>query len=612
MLNRYNPRMIEEALRDAHPPPPFPPATDRTAWRQIRDEIGEQTAENIIQQAEAVHDAPIPPLPATLYLEVARRGVREGYEAPASQRRQRLGLMSLAECLEGNGRFLDPLLDLAWAICEESSWALPAHQHHLADPEVLVVDLGVAMTAMALAELDALVGDQLDPALGVRIRHEVNRRCFVPFLTRHDFHWMFARAGHTTNNWTAVCSGGIGAAALYLESDPARLAEILGRALRSLDDYLASFDPEGGSSEGPGYWSYGFGYYVMFAQLVEQRTDGKVNLLDGEPDRAFIRDIARYPLRTVLSPGHWTNFSDCVADAKPIPMLVDFLARRLEIPELAQLVPDEPSSPERHELSWQLRHLFWRAPVAADPASRIQPARHDWYQGLEWMIARHDPADPAALVLAAKGGNNAENHNQNDAGNIIVHLGGESLIADPGAGRYTKAYFGPERYTFFVNSSLGHSVPVVNGQAQRAGREHAATVLGHHAGDTEDMLALELKDAYPKEADIATLRRTITLHRDSTAGAVSLSDEVRFATAPGNLESVLITFGRPELHRDTVLIHGDRGALRVTFDPEVVNVRHDIEREVEFKFGTDDVQRLVFALREPAQEAQIAVRIEPV
>src|SRR5665811_2362701 len=115
MLNRYNPRMIEEALRDAHPPPPFPPATDRTAWRQIRDEIGEQTAENIIQQAEAVHDAPIPPLPATLYLEVARRGVREGYEAPASQRRQRLGLMSLAECLEGNGRFLDPLLDLAWA-----------------------------------------------------------------------------------------------------------------------------------------------------------------------------------------------------------------------------------------------------------------------------------------------------------------------------------------------------------------------------------------------------------------------------------------------------------------------------------------------------------------
>jgi len=60
-------------------------------------------------------------------------------------------------------------------------------------------------------------------------------------------------------------------------------------------------------------------------------------------------------------------------------------------------------------------------------------------------------------------------HNQNDVGNFIVHVNGESVIPDVGRGRYTKAYFGPERYQHFVNSSRGHSVPIVNGCEQLAG-----------------------------------------------------------------------------------------------------------------------------------------------
>ena len=91
-----------------------------------------------------------------------------------------LANLVLAECLEGKGRFLDPILDLAWAICEESSWVLPAHQTLLTDMQRPVIDLGSAMTSLMLAEMDALVGAQLDPLLGERIRYEVDRRSFVP------------------------------------------------------------------------------------------------------------------------------------------------------------------------------------------------------------------------------------------------------------------------------------------------------------------------------------------------------------------------------------------------------------------------------------------------
>ena len=51
------------------------------------------------------------------------------------------------------------------------------------------------------------------------------------------------------NNWTAVCNAGVAGAAIYLEPDAARLAEILARAARSLDDYLSTFDEDGGSTK---------------------------------------------------------------------------------------------------------------------------------------------------------------------------------------------------------------------------------------------------------------------------------------------------------------------------------------------------------------------------
>src|SRR6202011_4788687 len=120
-----------------------------------------------------------------------------------------------------------------------------------------------------------------------------------------------------------------------------------------------------------------------------------------------------------------------------------------------------------------------------------------------------------------------EPHNQNDVGSFIAHLGGESLVADPGRGRYTRFYFGPERYQHLVCTSRGHSVPVPNGQEQAAGLAFQATLLAHQGDDqTHDRLVLELKDAYPPAADLASLRRTLILHRGQPGGAIELEDVV--------------------------------------------------------------------------------------
>src|SRR5919201_1109900 len=223
MLSRYNAVEVEDAIRAASPGSPFPTVDDREAWDTIRRTLAAGEVDRIRGRAVADAQTPVPPLTATLYLDFLRTGARDNYERPARRRREMLWNLTLAECLEDEGRFLDPIVDVAWAICEESSWVWPAHQRELADPRRSVIDLSSAMTALDLAELDLLLGARLEPALGRRIRAEVEHRCLAPYLARHDHWWLHGsgRRDRTLNNWTAVCNAGVVGAAIYLETDPA-------------------------------------------------------------------------------------------------------------------------------------------------------------------------------------------------------------------------------------------------------------------------------------------------------------------------------------------------------------------------------------------------------
>lgn len=602
----FDPTALTQLLRETAGTPPFPASTNRAAWETVQARLGRQQVVALVDQAIQEAAIPIPPLPATLWLDFARRGRRDAYEAPASQRRRMLWQLTLAECLENQGRFLDPLLDLAWAICEESSWCYPAHQAALTDITQPYLDLGVAGTALMLAELDALVGDKLDPGLAKRIRAEIDRRCFTPYLTRDDHWWLFQGKEGNAVNWTAVCNSGIVGAAIYLEPDPARLATMIERAVRSLADYLDSFDPDGGTSEGPGYWGYGFGNYVILADLLFQRTGGAVDLLAGER----LRKIATFPLRTLLSHGTYVNFSDCDPDVALEPALLHYLGNRLDLPDLHGLARAQPdTAPHRAYSDWGLRHLFWLPPP--DAPTTYAPARYDWFRGLQWFFARVDPTDPDALVLAAKGGHNDEMHNQNDVGNFIVHWRGESLIADIGRGNYTKEYFGEGRYDYLVNSSVGHSVPVVNRLAQGTGVAFGAQVLEEQSGDTQETLLLDLTDAYPAAAGLQSLQRSVILHRDSPHGWVSVEDTFAFAGEAALFESALTTFNEVTIGDSGVLINGIHGGVRVGFDPAVVEPRRE-EHAVEYEHGVVMVQRVLFAMRELERTGVVRLEIVPV
>jgi hypothetical protein len=604
-LELWNVRSIDAALTRAGDFHPFGAGADREVWAGIAERAGQGSVRDLLH-ARASQDAAsaVPALPASLYLDFQRTGRREPYEDAQRRRRNMLYRLVLAECLTWQGTFLDAVADLLWARLEETNWAWPAHAGTLDLPDNPTLDLAAAMTALDLAEIDYLLGDRLEANLRARIRSEIDRRAISPFLERHDHWWLHSTPDKQVNNWTAVCVAGCAGAACYLEPDRARLAEILARAMASLADYLETFDSRGGSTEGPDYWSYGFGNFVVLAHLVEARTAGAVRLLQAP----FMREIAQFPLRTILAPGRWVSFSDSDLDATFHPGLLAYLAENFGLPQLAQLgVVNDFAVDHFNQFAWPLRQYLW---PLSDGAASFCGTAHDWFFDMAWMIARVDPDDPDSLRAAIKGGHNDEMHNQNDIGSLIVMTRGRAVVTDPGRGRYSKAYFGPERYENLMASSRGHSVPVVDGHLQRPGRAHAARVLEHGHDDGRDYLLLDMTAAYPAEAGLATLNRALEVDRHVAGGSVTLTDDFEFHSHAGSFESVLVTTGEAEIGADAVILREGTGAAKVSFDPASVSVRLERYRGVEKQYSPSvDLTRVIFAVAVPQKTGRVKLVI---
>lgn len=597
---------VLSALKSTTDFKPFPPFEDRRAWATLSEGAHKAPAKSLINRGRQSLEQNIPALPASLFLAYQKEGVRLPYETPQIRRREMMGEIALAYGLTADPGFTEKLQDLVWATLEESTWAWPAHcPPGLPLTDQPSLDLSATMTGFELAELCYLTGDLLPPEMKRRIQSEIDQRVWTPFLER-DHNWMITRPGHPINNWAAVCVCGIIGSALYMEPDTGRLAEIIERGLPPIAGYIDSFDVDGGSSEGPGYWSYGFSYYVALAHLLRIKTGGKIDLLD---DPAVAR-IARFPLHTRLSPGKFVNFSDSDEELSFISGHIGYLAQQFDIPQLKTLVAEGlPAEQHAMRISWMLRDLTWQ-PEKQSTADI--PDKHNWFSELGWMISRINPENPLGFAVAVKGGHNGEMHNQNDIGSFLVHWQGQSLIPELGRGRYLKGYFGDERYSFLPARSLGHSVPIVNGCEQGNGSQFKAEIISHTTNADMDTLVLDMKAAYPAKADLTELQRTITVERTPAPGALTLTDQFAFGSGPGKFTSTIIALVDPIIDNGTVKLEGDNGGLEIKFDPEIVGLELITQPHIPFPHHDAPVHRLLFSPLVSADRGTVSLRIKPI
>ncbi len=536
-------------LSDAEPVASLVPeltaaAQDPTAALQLP--VVEQMLEAAQPELASLKD--IPQTTYTLYREFRRRGERRGYEAPLHEKRAKMGLAAL-QVLLGKDEYIDTLQDYIWSICEETTWVMPAH-------EWVEIDLGAVGTGMALAEVIVALDRKLEAEVVGRVRDEIERRLLAPYLERYD-RYMWYR-GH--NNWNGVCNGGMGAMFLLLESNTDRLARALELVLAGLDVFLAkAFEADGSSSEGAGYWHYGLSNLIPFSEMLRLRTGGAIDILA----MPRMRQIAAYPLRVMLSPGHFANFSDCHAEVEFSPGLITRLVERTGItPLLGVLFQEEEASlqPGRFCTTW--RDMLWWDGTRPTAITIDDLLAED--VGVARLVAATPEGTP--VVLAAKAGHNAENHNQNDVGTLILHAGGETFLCDPGPGLYSRSYFGPQRYENIFANSYGHSVPRVGGQLQSAGAERRGQITGFDAQGPTKRVEMEVAGAY-EVPGLASLRRSLSLIAAGDDAGTLLLEDV-FATTGDALEveEALVTWLEASVSGGTARLMGQKHDLELRLE----------------------------------------------
>ncbi|MBQ2708006.1 MAG: heparinase II/III family protein [Clostridia bacterium] len=467
-------------------------------WQSIRDNPAYLP---LIDEIRAIYDASAQPeLPSLTFskrLLFTTTGDRHTFERNYFKRRHRLAAAAaLALLYPEDAALTMEINDLIWAICDEYSWVSPAHAPFELEKDARIVDLFCAETGSLLAETMAFLGGRLDHRVTMRAKENILRRV-IDVYEHHHMGWEDGTA-----NWTAVCTANIAAALMYLA--PERFGEFRERFLGAMTRFLSGFPEDGACLEGNIYWNYGFGHFVWFAEHLRQFTDGEIDLLDDKK----VERIAAFAQKTILMGNTTASFSDCRRPAMISAGLAAFLHHRY--PDTVRVLPRECTRVLFSRSGWTylLRALLYAEPEAM-PDQRFETT---YFEGAGQYVTTR-----GGWSLAIKAGHNEEPHNHNDVGSFILSDATGQLLSDIGAGRYTRQYFRGERYDHLVCSSLGHSVPIINGTAQGKGRACAGTMR-----IDGDVITIDYAAAYP-DVQLDALTRTVTL----TDGGITVTDTFR-------------------------------------------------------------------------------------
>ena len=166
---------------------------------------------------------------------------------------ERMSVLSMVYKVEENPKILQRIDDELQAVCAFKDWN-PEHFLDVAEMSfgiALAIDwVGYALPkkTVQLAK-KALIEKGLIPSY-----NEEGKRMF----------WI-----NSSNNWNAVCHGGMIAAALVVaDINPELAAKTISRALEKLPNSLKEYAPDGVYPEGPGYWGYGTSYSVIASNIL--------------------------------------------------------------------------------------------------------------------------------------------------------------------------------------------------------------------------------------------------------------------------------------------------------------------------------------------------------
>lgn len=330
------------------------------------------------------------------------------------------------------------------------------------------------------------------------LRDAIIEKGLIPALECYNGKAFFGWWVKSKHNWNQVCNGGIGIGALAVADERPDIAlEIIRNALRSIQDAMQGFAPDGGWAEGPGYWAYATFYNVVFIESLSTAlgTDFGLSKFDGFSETGLFPIYMTGPIGMVF------NFADCHEKLGNVPQMLWF-AKRFGCATCA-----------RYETRMQRPHpldLLWLGAGYEDSKDKIMPL-DKYFKSVEVATMRSSWDDENALFVAFKAGDNKANHSNLDCGTFVLDALGYRWAIDLGPDNYNlPGYFGTERWKYYRMRSEGHNTLVIDPSRDADQNPNAKTHIVRFESSFEKAFAIaDLTAAY--EASARSVLRGIAM-----------------------------------------------------------------------------------------------------
>lgn len=526
----------------------------------LKSNTAKALTEDVIEKADMALQEEYNALKISDYMMFLENGDRAVFEKEYFKRRNNCSYISIAYWLTGKDIYRQALIDLIFYICDEYTWCVPAHADLNKEPSIEkivgMIDLFQAETGRLLTDIVAMVGKKLPYYVNERIRYEIRRR-IVKSVENRKFGWQHKDC---KNNWAAVCAGGVGVAVLHYATEEEK-EKILPLLNESMERFLSGFNDDGCCLEGYAYWNYGFGYYLIYAMAIWDYSHGKINMFNNDK----VKQIALYPQRVRMGKSKIVSFSDGGSEFTFSPGMFSLL-RSIYGKEV--LYPSLKLSTMQGNI-YSVKELLWFDTEYIEDEKEFLTT---YFENTKWFIKQGEK-----YSFAAKGGNNNEPHNHNDIGSFMIVTEDDDIpLTDLGAPIYRKETFDPlYRYTILNNSSIGHSVPIINGQCQLEGENYKAK----NVKTGTNYFELDIEDAY-KSNIVKKINRRFTLNENS----ITLCDTIELSNETKDITERMISWTKPIIIEDFVHLK----TAKILFDKEKykVDITQDKYRNHE---NTEDI-----------------------
>jgi hypothetical protein len=457
---------------------------------------------------------------------------------------ERMGILGMVYRMDKDPLILTRINEELQAVCAFSDWN---PQHFL--------DIAEMSFAVALA-LD-WVGNDLPGQTVDMAKTSLIEKGLKPSFNESGTRMFWI---NSSNNWNAVCHGGMIAASLAIaEKDPELAAKTISRALEKLPNSLKEYGPDGIYPEGPGYWVYGTSYSVLASEMLNTALGSDFGI---SKSPGFLKS-ANFRLLATAPSGEYFNFAD--SDGRKggsgTVLLTWFAAQtgdenyldkpflkapekagRLAGPGLVWLSQFEQTSKSELPLEW---HGKGRNPLA---------------------FFRGGKEDAGQFYLAVKGGSANISHGNMDAGTFIFELNGVRWVLDPGNQSYyplNRIGFNLSghcqdcpRWTLLTKRNQGHSTITVN-DARFIVKSHAP--ITHFKSGDQPEVTIDMTEIYGR--NLTSLQRKFI--KESNKSFI-IEDQIATNDSTRTITWALMTVAHVTPVKNGAVLHQDGKELKLS------------------------------------------------